>query len=204
MVIVGVVCHKLTLCLFPQTTGVNQKQNPPDFGKFQQTVNRSNRSKGFACTCCHLHQGFRLGEAERMFQIGNSLDLAVTETSCIQFRKALHPVTDCGRVFKKLCQSLRTVKVEDAARTVFLISVISKAGKFPRSFVGKANGIITFNPLEFAVGITPGLGFNNGNVFSGLIRLGFYHAHRYAINEQSIIHRACICRKFTHSHAQAC
>ena len=74
-----------------------------------------------------------------------------------------------------------------APGAIFNVSIIREAGKLPGGFIGKADLILGGYVFESAVGIAPGLPFDNGDVLAQLVLLCFDHTHRFPVNEKSIV-----------------
>ena len=91
------------------------------------------------------------------------------------------------------------MKRENGTGSIFDIFVIGKASKFISSFVGEADFIIVFNPLECTVCISRRLRFYSSDIFTSITFLGLNNAYRCAVYKKSIINRSCTCRKLSHS-----
>ena len=93
------------------------------------------------------------------------------------------------------------MKGEDRPGAVFQIVIVCEPGQLVRRFVGKADGCISLDPLEFASGITCGLILHRGDLLSALCPLRLHNAYRGSVNKEGIVHLACAGWKLPHCYA---
>ena len=80
--------------------------------------------------------------------------------------------------------------------------IVCEPGQLVRRFVGKADGCISLDPLEFASGITCGLILHRGDLLSALCPLRLHNAYGGSVDEEGIVHLACAGGKLPHSDAR--
>ena len=93
------------------------------------------------------------------------------------------------------------MKGEDRPGAVFQIVIVCEPGQLVRRFVGKADGCISLDPLEFASGITCGLILHRGDLLSALCPLRLHNAYGGSVDEEGIVHLACAGWKLPHCYA---
>ena len=92
------------------------------------------------------------------------------------------------------------MKRENCPGAAFQILIVCEPGQLVCCFISKADGIISFDPFEFAAGVACGLILHRGDLLAALCPLRFHNAYGGSVDEEGIVHLACAGWKLPHSH----
>lgn len=188
--------------LLTEVAGIDQKQDALGSAKLEQAVDGGDGSEGFARSGCHVYQGARLAQCQRLLQSCNSADLAVAQ---VEFGQCGHLFSQAAAQCFRLCQPgrkrFRLEEAEYFSRARYRVSVVGKTDNLTCGLKQKAQRRIVFTPFETGGGVALSLAFGDGEVFASVIFFGFDDTHSNAVHEQHVISRPRIGRTLAHGYA---
>jgi hypothetical protein len=209
--------------LVGEVAAIDQEQDAPRAGEFDQSVDEGNRGEGLARASGHLDQGARAVFRQGFFEVVDRRDLGGPEAFFLERRHGLQlgeegggcfvcggrislspgpsPACGGGEKGEPVGQQLGLVEGEHWARAWNRVEAVGEAGFDAGGLVGERQRVAPARQTGGqALGVFVGLGFDAGEGDAFL--LGLDHPGRLAVHIQQVIGEAVTGqRKFTDGDA---